>query len=162
MRHLTIREEAVELLLTDVETYGALPAETGAFLMAREDAPDELFAVAVPGSSGVVRRRDLFEVSALAVAGLFDLATEEGLVIRAQLHSHRRGAFLSRTDLEHGFNVEGFVTCVVPHYARPPRQPELWSWWRFEGGSWVRHPAPTVVPGACERIDFASEGSDGH
>jgi hypothetical protein len=161
MSALTIREGAVDLLLDEVETYGALPAETGAFLMGREDAPHELALIAVPGPAGVVRRRDLFEVSAEALAGLFDLATEEGLVIRAQLHSHRRGAFLSWTDLEHGFNVEGFVTCVMPRYSSPPREPALWSWWRFEGGSWVDHPAPTVIPGACERIDFAPGGHDG-
>ncbi len=161
MSALTIREGAVELLLDEVEAYGAIPAETGAFLLGREDAPDELFAVAVPGTDGVVRRGDLFEVSAESVAGLFDLATERGLVIRAQLHSHRRGAFLSPTDLEHGFNVEGFVTCVVPRYSDPPREPAHWGWWRFESGTWIDQPAPRSVAGICERVDFASEDHDG-
>jgi hypothetical protein len=161
MSGLTIREGAVDLLVAEVEAYGTLPAETGAFLMAREDAPDELALVAVPGSAGVVRRRDLFEASAEALAGLFDRATDEGLVIRAQLHSHRRGAFLSRTDLEHGFDVEGFVTCVMPRYSSPPRDPALWTWWRFEAGSWVEQAAPTVISGDCERVDFATGGRDG-
>jgi hypothetical protein len=161
MNGLTLREGAVNLLLEEVETFGAVPAETGAFLLAREDNIDELSVVAVPGGEGVSRRRNLFAVSAEAISRLFDVATQRGLVIRAQLHSHRRGAFLSPTDLEHGFNVEGFVTCVVPTYASPPREPARWSWWRFETGTWVRHPAPSILPGVCERIDVTAEAKNG-
>jgi hypothetical protein len=161
MSALTIRKGAVDLLLREVESYGAIPTETGAFLLAREDAPDELSIVAVPGPVEVVRRRNLFQVSAETLGGLFDLASEEELLIRAQLHSHGRGAFLSRVDLEHGFDVEGFVTCVVPRYADPPREPAGWSWWRFESGEWARCPSPVVVAGGCRRIDFAEEPANG-
>lgn len=161
MSALTIRKGAVELLMQEVESYGAIPTETGAFLLAREDAPDEISIVAVPGPVGIVRRRDLFQVSAETLGGLLDLASEEELLIRAQLHSHRRGAFLSRVDLEHGFDVEGFVTCVVPRYADPPREPAEWSWWRFDSGGWGRCPAPVTVAGECRRIDFGEEDADG-
>jgi hypothetical protein len=161
MSGLSVAEEVVGVLLAEVEAYGAVPQETGAFLLSREDAPDELSLVAVPGSQGVRRHRDLFEISGETMAELFERAADEALTIRAQLHSHRRSAFLSRTDLEHGFSVEGFVTCVVPRYADPPREPALWSWWRFERGLWNGCPAPVVTPGACERIDFAGGRSDG-
>ena len=161
MSELLIVEGAVRVLLAEVKAYGAVPQETGAFLLSREDAPDELSLVAVPGSKGVRRHRNFFEISADTMGELFDRAADEALMIRAQLHSHRRSAFLSRTDLEHGFDVEGFVTCVVPRYADPPNDPALWSWWRFEGGSWNRCPAPAVISGPCEQIDFARGGSDG-
>ena len=97
MSELTIRDAAVDLILDEVESRGAIPVETGAFLLAREHTPDEISLVALPGSEGVLRHRHLFEISGEAMAELFDMATENDLVIRAQIHSHRRAAFPLRT-----------------------------------------------------------------
>lgn len=158
MSELSIRAEAVEVLLGDVTLYGVETRETGAFLLSREQEPGQLTLVALPTEAGARRSANLFEVPAPALAILFEWAAEEELVIRAQVHSHKRGAFLSWTDREHGFSVEGFITCVIPSYASPPKDPADWGWWEFRNGDWQRRETPTVVVGLAKQIDFDEGG----
>lgn len=157
MSGLQIHADMVKLLLGEVQRYGARSVETGAFLLSQTEAPDELELIALPGQSGICRRANLFEVSGEAIGRLFEWAGESARSIRAQVHSHKRTAFLSRTDLEFGFNVEGFVTCVIPHYADPPGAPGEWGWWEYRGGSWRSRKAPAVVAGTTEVIEFDAE-----
>jgi hypothetical protein len=161
MSGLQIHAGMVALLLDEVRRYGARSMETGAFLLSHADAADELELVALPGQSGVRRRANLFEISGEAIGRLFEWASESERSIRAQIHSHKRTAFLSRTDLKFGFNVEGFVTCVIPHYADPPKAPAGWGWWEYRHGSWQPRKAPVVVAGAAEAIEFDAEGLNG-
>lgn len=161
MSGLALPVDAVKILLDEVRLHGARTEESGAFLLSHEQEPDQIAFVALPSDLGARRRANLFEVPAPALAILFEWAAEEELMIRAQVHSHKRGAFLSWTDLEHGFNVEGFITCVVPRYAHPPNDPCAWGWWEFRGGDWCRREAPAVAAGAAERVRFDAEGTYG-
>lgn len=132
---LTLPEAATAAVIADVLRFGTARVETGGFLLAPRGS-DAISAVALAGSGGIVRRRDLFQVSDLALDRLFAYADENGLWIPAQFHSHGHGAFMSACDVEHGLSVAGFVTTIVPHFAEPPADPASWGWWRYDGG-WV-------------------------
>ena len=89
---------------------------------------------------------------------LFAWADESGLRIPAQLHSHGGQAFLSPVDQREGFNVTGFISCVVPFYRRPPTDPNLWGWWMFDGLAWVPARQPWVEAGNVEVVVFDEDG----
>ena len=118
-----------------VREAGRSVGETGGFLLAPEGSA-AVSVSALAGHHGITRRRDLFMVSGAALAMLFEWADERSLSIVAQWHSHRRGAFLSRTDLAYGLNVPGFHSTVVPFYKDPPADFSDWGWWTYEGGEW--------------------------
>jgi hypothetical protein len=124
-----------EAVHDNVIAYGKLDVETGLFLLAPRGS-DTVTSVAFAGTRGVERRPDRFALSARAVSKLLRHLGEHDLLAAAQVHSHRGRAFLSQTDLDHGFSVEGFISAVIPHYDRPPSDPRGWGWWRYERGRW--------------------------
>ena len=87
-------------------------------------------------------------ITANAIDALFAWCDEHGFHIPAQFHSHRDIAFLSETDRRDGFNVTGFVSCVVPTYDKPPRDQTRWGWWEFQEQTWIqsRHRPPLRTP----------------
>lgn len=158
MSGLSISDSAVSQLRADVARHAARPAETGGFLLARTDSRERLDVVALAGEAGVRRSRDVFRVSATAIERLFVWAADNELLIRAQVHSHRGNAFLSRTDLRHGFAVAGFITAVIPTYTDPPWNLSDWGWWFFDAGRWRAANGPTVSPGAARVVRFDEAG----
>jgi len=154
----SIGAEARQRLLAEIRHHGELDQETGGFLLARAEDPDRLTCLALAADLGITRKRELFIVSGGALERLFTWATESEMRVRAQYHSHRRGAFLSPTDIEHGFSVEGFVTSVIPHYLAPPHGPDEWGWWRCSGGEWLRTTAPAVDERPTAVVAFDEEG----
>ncbi len=156
MSRLLITRNLVDALVAEIGTWGDRHTETGGFLLAPEDRPDRANILALAGQTGIVRRRDLFTISGGAIERLFTWAGEAELHICAQVHSHARDAFLSRTDLRHGFDVDGFITAVVPHFAAPSTNPDDWGWWQRGGGRWQAEQAPDVVAGPV-RIDHFDE-----
>lgn len=162
MSPIEINQAVIDKLVTEVTAHGDRTEETGAFLLAREGQPDLVDTIAIPGYTGVDRKRDLFAIDASSMLELFETASEDKLVIRAQVHSHRRGAFLSRTDLAHGFSVDGFITCVVPWYADPSPTPTDWGWWQFTQEQWHEIEAPATSNGICRVVRFAQGSGHGH
>jgi hypothetical protein len=161
MSGLTVTHDAVAALTGEVAVHGSSPAETGGFLLSRRESRTRLDLLALAGNAGIGRGRDVFKVSARAIERLFTWAGERDLLIAAQVHSHRGQAFLSPTDLRHGFAVEGFVTSVIPTYARPPVDPAAWGWWRYDEGHWQPAGAPVCVPGPAEVVRFDAGGVHG-
>lgn len=158
MSSLLITRDLVDALVAEIGVWGARHAETGGFLLAAEDRPDRANVLALAGQAGIVRRRDLFTVSGGAIERLFSWAGDAELRIRAQVHSHARGAFLSRTDLRHGFDVDGFITAVVPHFASPSVRPGDWGWWQRGSGRWQAQRAPDVIAGPVRIFHFDERG----
>lgn len=156
---LTIASAAIETVVADVRHFGAGNVETGGFLLAPLET-DAITAVALAGEIGIVRRRDLFQISDLALDRLFAYADESEMWIPAQFHSHGLAAELSRCDVEHGLAVEGFVSTIVPWYADPPLDPASWGWWRYES-RWTRLGQPAVVAGESVAVVFDEAGVRG-
>jgi hypothetical protein len=149
----------LDTLHADVAHHGILGVESGMFLLGAREG-DTVSTLALAGTAGVRRRRDHFALSGKALARLFGHARERDLHVLAQVHSHREGAFLSSSDLRHGFAVEGFTTAVIPSYRCPPRDPAAWGWWRYDGRGWpgtTPYP-PTDTPSAGETIIFDEDG----
>lgn len=141
-----------------VRHYGAKGVETSAFLLAPENAPSRIVVVAFSGERGVTRRPDLFHVSGRALEQLFTWADDAHMRVRAQVHSHRREALLSRTDKKHGLSVRGFTSGVIPNFVDPPRDPGGWGWWRFDGGRWLPVAAAPLVNDEVRLIAFDEDG----
>lgn len=110
--------------------------------------------LALTGEEGIDRSWGLFRVSGLAVATVFEWAADHELRILSQWHSHRFEAFLSKTDLDHGFNVPGFRSAIVPYYEQPSSDPRDWGWWMYQHGSWVETAAPELDGGDFSVITF--------
>ncbi len=148
-----------DLVQTHVTSYGALDVETGLFLAAPRGG-DTATAVAFAGTRGVERHRGRLALSARAISRLLRFLSERDLVALAQIHSHRGPAGLSRTDLAHGFSVEGFTSAVIPYYRRPAHDPKAWGWWRYQGGRWRVADAFTLTAAATATIavTFDEEG----
>jgi hypothetical protein len=153
---LVLTDTAAAAVVADVVRFGGSRVETGGFLLAPRHG-DARHIVALAGTAGIVRRRDLFQVSDLALDRLFAYADEQHLSIPAQFHSHRLEAFMSDCDIAHGLSVDGFLTTIIPRFADPPNDPARWGWWRYEG-RWAAIPPPHVVPGAVNVIRFDEEG----
>ena len=159
MSAMRVTPAAIDALTSEVAAWGARRVETGGFLLADAARPSQAGdIVALAASAGIVRRRLLFGVSGAAIAQLFDWAADNGLRICAQVHSHQGNAFLSRTDIEHGFAVEGFVTAVVPFFAAPSRDPRRWGWWSYREGRWQTCLAPMLVSGRAQIVHFDEGG----
>lgn len=152
---LTLPADAISLLISDITRFGVLSVETGGFLLAPRD-DDAIAMVALAGTSGIVRRPGLFQISELALDRLFGYADEHDLWIPVQFHSHALAAFMSPTDVDHGLCVEGFVSAIVPYFDTPPRDPSEWGWWRYQE-AWkpIAPPLLSVAPIAAVTFDEA-------
>ena len=93
---LLLPQGAIDAIVDHIAAHGARGVETGGFLLTRP-GDSLVVAVALTGSSGVTRRRDLFIVSVPVIDRLFTYAEDRDLQVRAHLHSHAREAFLSPT-----------------------------------------------------------------
>ena len=147
-------------IAAEARAAGAHLVETGGFILAGAQGPASVLALT--GERGITRRRDLFHVSGLALASLFEWAEDRELSVVAQWHTHGGGAFLSRTDLEYGFNVHGFTTTVVPFYSQASPDANNWGWWTFDSGEWGAVPAPESVPAPFSVITFEEGRVDEH
>jgi hypothetical protein len=153
MSAFTVPEPMTALIADIVRENGGEELETGGFILAPYGNEGGT-VLALTGDKGIERSWGLFQVSGLAVATLFDWADDSNLRVLAQWHSHRRQAFLSKTDLEHGFNVPGFRTAVIPNFEQPSANPTDWGWWMFEDGVWRATPAPRFNESGFEVITF--------
>lgn len=147
----------VDAVVADVATWGRRGVETGGFVLAtREDGPGDVFAVC--GTAGIIRRPDQLVISGEALAALFNYASDQGLSVACQVHSHQYAARMSPVDQRFGLTVEGFTSAIVPRWAAPPDDPEDWGWWRFADRSWSRTPAPDRVEAASRQVVFDERG----
>ncbi|MHB1242690.1 MAG: hypothetical protein ACYC1P_04725 [Gaiellaceae bacterium] len=156
---LILPEAATTAIVADVTRHGEEHVETGGFLLAPRDA-DTISIVALAGTVGIVRRRDLLQVSERALDRLFAHADEHDLWLPAQFHSHGLEAFMSTTDINHGLSVEGFISMIVPHYEAPPINPSAWGWWRYQD-AWTSIAPPKASLGAVFVIKFDEDGVRG-
>lgn len=156
MTEITITDTAVATVISEVAAWGERDVETGGFLLAGDDSA--VSRVALAGSTGIHRDRAQFVVSGRALAILFAFANEHDLAILAQFHSHRGRAFLSRTDLRHGFSVDGFITTVLPGFASPPGNPAAWGWWSYHG-EWIPSAPAAVAAGDAQVVRFDEDGA---
>lgn len=137
-------QAAADAIAEEVRHYGQQDLETGGFMLLPRDAT-VISVVALSGERGILRRRNLFQISERALDRLFTFSDDKELWAPVQFHSHGFEAFLSPTDEEHGLRVEGFTSVVVPTYANPSAEAGQWGWWRFANGRWVRTAAAGVV-----------------
>ncbi len=155
---LTLPAAVPEAMILHVKEYGAKGTETGVFLLAPESAADEISVVAFAGEKGITRGPDIFGVSGRAVGRLFRWADENDMRVRVLVHSHEYCAFLSKTDLKHGFTVSGFTTTIIPWYAAPSPDPTDWAWWRYEAGEWRVIDSATIVNREARFVVFDEGG----
>jgi len=155
---LLVPDGGIAAVVRAVTRYGAQDVETGGFFLASERQWTTVSHVALAGERGVLRKRNLFVVSGPAISMLFDWATVRGCAVVAQFHSHRKGSFLSETDLEHGFAVTDFVSTVVPTYFSPPQDQAAWGWWRYNGHAWELTEAAHRFPGMPTLLLFDEDG----
>jgi proteasome lid subunit RPN8/RPN11 len=142
--HLRIPPRGVSAIVADVRTWGSYGLETGAVLLT-SPGDDAVGVVALAGTSGVIRRPGLFVLTHKVIDTLFTYAEDRGLQARAQVHSHRGRAFLSKTDREGNIRLPGFIASVVPRFQAPSDRLEDWGWWTFARGDWE--------PTACGQVD---------
>lgn len=152
----TISTTTAEAICAEIAAWGARDSETGGFLLAASDE-EALATLALSGAQGVRRACDQFRVSPTALGKLFNYAARNDLRVAAAFHSHKRSAFLSKTDLEHGLNVKGLISVVIPHFQHPSSAPADWRWWRF-AENWEEIESAAVVPGAARILRFDEEG----
>jgi hypothetical protein len=156
---LILPSETSSLVTGDVAKWGAQRCETGLFLLAAPGRIDtSVDVIAWPGEVGVIRRRDAFAVSGVALARLFDWATDHERAVVALVHSHGEAAFLSSVDLDHGFSVPGFISAIVPFYKEPSSNISVWGWWRFTDGEWDDLPTPREDDLSFTEITFDERG----
>jgi len=136
---------------------GRALVETGGFILRPYDTACAS-TLAVAGAAGITRRRGLFAITPLALGELFEFADEHELTVTAQWHSHRFEAFLSRTDLAHGFDVPGFHTAVVPYFEVASADPADWGWWQYGEQGWTESIAPQSVEGDVSLVTFDEDG----
>lgn len=155
---LAVPQVAVDAILTEVRRFGRASLETGGFFLVEGRARDTVTVIAMAGRKGIERSRGVFRISATAIDVLFGWADERGLRIPAQFHSHAWGSRLSPIDRREGFNVRGFVSCVVPRYGDPPCEVASWGWWLFSGRTWVATELASVVTGEVATVTFDENG----
>jgi hypothetical protein len=140
---------------------GAELVETGGFILGQADTSTGS-VLALTGKADIGRDEHLFHVGGLALTTLFDWADDHELSVLAQWHTHRRGAFLSETDLLHGLNVPGFHTSVVPDYEQPSPDPSKWGWWTYQSGAWVPAATPKLTAVSFQTITFEQRAVHEH
>lgn len=129
----------------EVFRWGALGAETGAFLLRPRKGLSLPGVVALAGLSGVERRVDQFAMSGACMDRLSEWAEENEYRIAAQVHSHLDEAFLSPIDRVGGLRMEGFISGVVPNFAEPDPFSGSWGWWTFRDGDWRTRESRDVI-----------------
>ena len=154
---VVVPADAVVGVIKEVRAFGRHRLETGGFLLAPRGT-STISTVALAGDVGIVRRHNLFQVSALALDRLFTFADDHGLSAPAQFHSHGVGAFLSESNEKHGLCVEGFISVVVPQFFDPPGEMGEWGWWRYDGGRWITITAWRRRNGAADVVRFDEDG----
>ena len=159
MNGLLLPTMGAQAIVADVAWYGREKIETGGFMLAAVET-ETVTTIAYAGTTGILRRRDVFQVSALALDALFAHAEEHGLWIPAQYHSHGLGASMSECDLRHGLSVEDFISTIVPFFADPPRDPSAWGWWRF-AGEWISTSPAVATAGKVALLVFDEDGVRG-
>jgi len=90
------------MITAETRAYGQRYPETGGFLMLPRDS-GTVTTVAFAGTTGIVRRQHLFQISERALDRLFTFADDHDLHIPVQFHSHEYDAF--GRDLAHGLQV---------------------------------------------------------
>ncbi len=146
MRRLVLPARGVDAIVEDARRYGACGVESGAFLLGPLTADGMVDTIALLGRRGITRHADHLVISARALGHLFERADREGRQVLAQLHSHRREAFMSETDERFTLTVRGFTSGVIPFAATASPEPSRWGWWRFDGSRWrVSSPAGVAV-----------------
>jgi proteasome lid subunit RPN8/RPN11 len=152
-----ISDSVVDAVVADAAAWGRRGVETGGFVLATaEGGAGDVFAVC--GTHGIVRRPDQLIISGEALAALFDYASDRGLIVVCQVHSHQHGARMSPVDQRFGLTVEGFTSAIVPRWASPPSDPADWGWWRFADGRWSLTAAPETVEANSGRLVFDKQG----
>lgn len=155
---LVLPDAAIAAIVDDIHFFGVIGVESGGWLLASEDEPERIRHVALLGETGIVRRPDQLIVSGKAIAVLFDWAVVERLVVRAQVHSHGREAFMSETDRRFGLTVEGFIAAIVPFARIATSRPDAWRWWEFRDGRWSSTDPAAVGDGEVRVIRFDEAG----
>jgi hypothetical protein len=155
--NLIFPKACLSVIHEEVKRYGECDLETGGFFLTESES-DEIDVLALAGEIGITRTWGLFQVSGKAIERLFDWADGETLRISAQLHSHCLSAFLSETDTDYGFNVDGFQTSVIPSYCNPPFLPQQWRWWQFTKHRWIEIGSPELGSQNCRIIKFDERG----
>lgn len=148
---LRIPANAVESLVREVRRRGRASEETGALLLTEPDGCD-VVALALAGGDGIQRDIGLFVITMPAFDSLFTFAENEGLQVRAMVHSHPREAFLSLVDRQHGLRVRGFISAVIPTYRNPPADPGEWGWWSYQGDWHAVEPATVAEHGPVAKV----------
>ena len=161
MPSLVLPDAAIAAIVNDIHVFGEVGVETGAWLLASEDDPNRIRHVALLGDAGIVRRPDQLIVSGKAIAIMFGWAVVERLVVRAQVHSHGREAFMSETDRRFGFTVEGFIAAIVPFARIASSRPDAWRWWAFHDGRWSSTDPAVVCDGEVRVVRFDEAGVHG-
>lgn len=148
---------AGQVIAEEVRQFGQRRVETGGFLLVPREHTT-VTVVAFAGEAGIIRKRLLFHVSALALDQLFGFADQRSCWVPAQFHSHAAGAFLSFTDQQLGLRVNGFTSAVIPCFADPPAGVAAWGWWRFSTEDWAPCRSPRIEGGGLEVVTFDEEG----
>lgn len=159
---LQISVNAVETIVDDVRRYGGHEVETGALLLTPR-GESAVSVLALAGEAGVTRDRGLFVLSAAALNPLFNYAEDNGLQVRAQVHSHMFKAFLSPTDKAGNIRMQGFIAAVIPTFAAPASNVTVWGWWTFDGTDWiVTSPATVAADLEAKVVTFDADGVHEH
>lgn len=161
MRRLALGDDAIAAIHADVARWGALDVETGCMLLSSV-GDDMITVVALAGASGIKRHQRHLHITGEALDPLLEYAEDHDLQLRAQLHSHKHDAFLSEIDKAGNIRMRGFQAAVVPDYAAPPRSPERWGWWQFDGLDWHPHPHAEAGPHRTRLITFDAGGIHEH
>jgi hypothetical protein len=61
-----------------------------------------------------------------------------------------------------GFNVEGFITSVVPFFRNASPDPAVWGWWIYDGTAWIEAEPPAVGTGEFQVVSFDEDGVREH
>lgn len=162
---LRLARAGIDAIVSEVRRYGrSAPrgVETGGFLVGEASHSEVIAVVAMAGERGIERSRGVFRISAAAIDMLFEWADKHALRIPAQFHSHEMGGVLSDIDRREGFNVRGFISCVVPEYREPPQDANRWGWWRFDGGRWLTAGPAVAMAGQIAVVTFDEDSVREH
>jgi hypothetical protein len=159
---VTIPDAGVAAIVKETALFGGRDLESGGFLLVpRESSAAAVSTVAFAADVGVVRYRDVFQISERALDRIFTFADDHDLWIPAQFHSHEFDTFLSYTDKQHGLCVEEFISIVIPTFAAPPEDAGRWGWWRFTADRWRVAEPGGVTAGTVQLVRFDEAGVDG-
>lgn len=114
---------ALEASMREMAIDGGLGREGVALWLGKRDGSlAQISQVVILRGPGVVKRRDLLEISADLLNDVTDVAIELGVMLVGQIHSHgpEFGTNLSRTDRLYGIMVPDYLSVVAPDFALRP------------------------------------------